>query len=101
MLKHGEHAAMKLGKGPWEIPTGNFGRMAQNMGNLFYCEIAVPETKENAPTWKVVGKELLDGEEAFVVENEPGTGLQLADERMAKGFAKVLAGNPAEQHIGL
>ena len=97
MLKQGEHAAMKLGKGPWEIPTGNFGRMAENLGSLFYCEIVAPETKENAPTWKVVGTELLDGEEAFVIENEPNTGLLLAQERMAKVFAKELPGNPAER----
>ena len=48
MLKQGEKAAMKLGTGPWEIPTGPYENLAKDMGNLFVCEIETPETKENA-----------------------------------------------------
>ena len=67
------------------------------MGNLGVCEIEVPETKENAPTWKVAGKELLDGDEAFIIESEGNTLVPLVQERMAKVFAKALPGDPAEQ----
>ena len=97
MLKQGEHAAMKRGKGPWKIPTGLHAQVAKDMGNLGVCNILVPETKENAPTWKVVGTELLDGDEAFVIESEGNTLVPLAQERMAKGLAKGFSGDPAER----
>ena len=97
MLKQGEKAAMKLGTGPWEIPTGPFEKMAKDMGNLFVCEIEAPETKGNAPNWKLTGTELLDRHEAFVIETEGNTGVPLAQERMAKGIAKVFSGNPAQR----
>ncbi len=97
MLKQGEKAAMKLGNGPWEIPTGPFENMAKDMGNLFVCEIETPETKENAPAWKLAGVELLGGHEAFVIETEGNTAVPLAQERMAKGIAKEFSGNPAQR----
>jgi hypothetical protein len=97
MLKQGANAAMKRGKGPWKIPTGRHAQMAKDMGNLGVCEIAAPETKENAPSWKVVGTELLDGDEAFVIESEGNTLVPLAQERMAQGLAKGFSGDPAER----
>jgi hypothetical protein len=78
LLKQGEKAAMKIGAGPWEIPTGPFENMAKDMGNLFVCEIETPETEENAPVWELVGTELLDGQEAFVIETEGNTAVPIA-----------------------
>jgi hypothetical protein len=97
MLKQGEKAAMKLGTGPWEIPTGPFENVAKDMGNLFVCEIETPESEKNAPNWKLTGTELLGGHEAFVIETEGNTAVPLAQERMAKGIAKVFSGNPAQR----
>jgi hypothetical protein len=97
MLKQGEKAAMKLGAGPWEIPTGPFENMAKDMGNLFVCEVETPESEKNAPTWKLTGTELLGGQKAFVIETEGNTAVSLAQERMAKGIAKVFSGNPAQR----
>jgi hypothetical protein len=97
ILKQGENAAMKRGKGPWIIPTGLHAQIAKDMGNLGVCEIEVPETKQNAPNWKLVGMELLDGDEAFVIESEGNTLVPLAQERIAKGLAKAFSGDPAEQ----
>jgi hypothetical protein len=71
--------------------------MAEDMGNLFVCEVETPESGKNAPTWKVTGTELIDGHEAFVVETEGNTAVPVAQERMAKGIAKVFSGNPAER----
>jgi len=99
MLKQGEQAAMKLGAGPWEIPTGPFANMAKEMGNLFVCEVETPESEKNAPTWKLTGTELLGGQEAFVIETEGNTAVPLAQERMIEGIAKVFSGNPAQRPI--
>ena len=49
VLKQGERAAMKLGAGPWKIPSGPYESMIKGMGNIFQCEIETPETKESAP----------------------------------------------------
>jgi len=97
MLKQEEKVAMKIGAGSWELPTGPYERMAEDMGNLFVCEVETPESGKNAPTWKVTGTELIDGHEAFVVETEGNTAVPVAQERMAKGIAKVFSGNPAER----
>jgi len=99
MLKQGEKAAMKLGSGPWEIPSRPYENLAKDMGNLFVCEIETPETKENAPVWKLVGTELLDGHEAFVIETEGNTAVAIAQARMTKGIAKHFSGNPAQRPI--
>jgi len=88
---------MKLGAGPWEIPTGPFENMAKDMGSLFVCEIETPESDKNAPTWKLTGTELLGGREALVIETEGNTAAPLAQERMTKAMAKMFAGNPAQQ----
>ena len=96
VLKQGERAAMKLGSGPWEIPSGPYESMVKNM-NLFHCEIETPETKENAPVWKLAGTELLDGHETLVIETEGNTGIPIAQARMTKGIAKVFSGDPAQQ----
>jgi hypothetical protein len=94
MLKQGEKAAMKLGTGPWEIPTGPYENLAKDMGNLFVCEIETPETKDNAVTWKLAGTELFDGNEVFVIESGGNTAVSIAQERMTKGIAKAYSGNP-------
>jgi hypothetical protein len=96
MLKQGDKAAMKLGTGPWEIPTGPFENIAKNMGNLFVCEIETPETNDTAITWKVMGTELLDGNEVFVIESQGNSAVPIAQERMTKGIAKSYLGNPAK-----
>jgi hypothetical protein len=96
MLKSAERAAMKIGNGPWQIPTGLHEQIAKDMGNLFYCEIEAPETKENAPTWKVAGTEVLDGAETYVVESEGNSAVALAQERMTKGLAKGAVGLSAK-----
>jgi hypothetical protein len=96
MLKQGDNAAMKLGTGPWEIPTGPYENMAKDMGNLFICEIETPETNGTAITWKVAGTELLDGNEVFVIESQGNTAVPIAQERMAKGIAKAYSGNPGQ-----
>jgi hypothetical protein len=88
-----EKAAMKLGTGAWEIPTGPYENVAKDMGNLFVCEIETPETNETAVTWKLAGTEVIDGNEAFVVESEGNTAVAIAQERMAKGIAKAYSGN--------
>ena len=97
VLKQGERAAMKLGSGPWEIPSGPYESMIKGMGNVFQCEVETPETKENAPVWKLVGTELLDGHEALVVESEGATAVALAQARMTRGIAKVFPGDPAQR----
>ena len=97
ILKQGEKAAMQLGNGRWEIPTGPFENIAKDMGNLFVCEIETPETKKNAPTWKLAGTEMLCGIEAFVIETEGNTAVPLAQERVMKGMAKGYAGNPGQR----
>jgi hypothetical protein len=96
MLKQGDKAAMKLGTGAWEIPTGPYENMAKDMGNLFVCELETPETNDTAITWKVMGTELLDGNEVFVIESQGNTAVPIAQERMTKGIAKAYAGNPAK-----
>ena len=97
MLKQGENATIKRGHGRWAIPTGLCALIAKDMGNLGVCEIEAPETKENAPNWKVVGTELLDGDDAFVIEGEGNTLAPLAQERMTKGLAKALPDDLAER----
>jgi hypothetical protein len=97
VLKHGERAAMKLGSGPWEIPSGPYETMIKGMGNVFQCEIETPETKQTAPVWKLVGAELLDGHEALVIESEGNTAVALAQARMTQGIAKVFPGDPAQR----
>lgn len=97
VLKQGENAAMKLGSGPWEPPSGPYESMIKNMGNLFQCETETPEEKGNAPVWKLVGTELLDGQEALVIETEGNTAVAIAQERMTKGIANAFPGDPAQR----
>jgi len=97
VLKQGERAAMKLGAGPWELPSGPYESMIKGMGNIFQCEIETPETKESAPAWKLVGTELLDGHETLVIETEGNTAVALAQARMTKGITKVFPGDPAQR----
>jgi hypothetical protein len=97
MLKQGEKAAMKLGAGPWEIPSGPYENLARDLGNLFVCETEAPETEKNAPTWKMTGTGLFDGQEAFVIETEGNTAVPLAQERMTHGIAKAFPGDPAQR----
>jgi len=95
ILKQGVKAAMKLGHGPWEIPTGLYASIAKDMGNLFVCERETPESEKNAPAWKVALTEPCGGEEAFVIETEGDTAVPLAQERMANGLARSFPGDPA------
>lgn len=97
MLKQGEKAAMKLGSGQWEAPNGPYEQMAKDMGNLFVCENETPETKENAPVWRLVGTESLKGHEAFVIESEGNTAAAIAQARMSNGLAKGLPGDLAQR----
>jgi hypothetical protein len=96
MLKQGEKTAMKLGRGPWEVPTPRHEFMAKNVGNFDLCETLCPETKENAPVWILVGTEVLDDHEAYVIESEGNTAATLAEQRMAKGITKLPLGGPAQ-----
>jgi hypothetical protein len=96
MLKQGEKAAMKLGTGPWEIPTGPYENIAKDMGNLFVCEIETPETNDTAITWKLAPTEVFDGNEAYVIESQGNTAVPIAQERMTKGIAKAYSGNPGQ-----
>jgi hypothetical protein len=92
MLKEGEKTAMKLGRGPWEIPAARFEFIAKNVGNLDICETECPVTKENAPVLILVGTEVLNDHEAYVIETEGNTAAAIAEERMSKGTTKHLGG---------
>ncbi|MEI7732109.1 MAG: hypothetical protein WCO56_21220 [Verrucomicrobiota bacterium] len=95
MLKQGEKAAMKMGDASWQVPAGVFANLAKDLGNLFVCEKETPETKENAPVWIVTGAEVLDGDEAIVIETQGNTAVRLAQERMTEAIAKAFSGNPS------
>jgi hypothetical protein len=97
MLKQGEKAAMKLGSGLWETPSGPYEQMAKDMGNLFVCEKETPETKENAPVWKLVSTESFDGQKAYVIESEGNTAAAIAQARMSNGLVKTWPGDPAQR----
>jgi hypothetical protein len=97
MLKQREKTAMKLGSGLWETPSGPYEQMAKDMGNLFVCEKETPETKENAPVWKLVSTESFDGQEAYVIESEGNTAAAIAQARMSNGLAKAWPGDPAQR----
>lgn len=88
LLRQGEKAAMKLGDGPWRAPSEPFIAAARDVGNLFVCEIETPEDKQNAPNWVVTGTEVVDGQDAYVVETEGNSCVALAQQRMTKGIAK-------------
>jgi hypothetical protein len=94
MLKQGDKAAMKMGDGSWEIPTGQYEQMAKNMGDLFVCEKETPETEKNAIVWKVTGTEVFDGNDVFVIESQGNSAVAIAQERMTKGLAKAFSANP-------
>ncbi len=96
MIKQGDKAAMKLGAGAWEIPTGPYENMAKDMGNLFVCEIETPETNETAVTWKLAPTEVLDGNDAFVIESQGNTAVAIAQERMTRGMTKAFSGKPGQ-----
>jgi hypothetical protein len=86
MIKHGKKTAMKLGSAPWQFPYGSYETMAKDLGNLFVCEREVPESKGNAPQWRIVGTESINGIEAIVIESEGNSAVAIAEARMNKGF---------------
>jgi hypothetical protein len=88
MIKHGKKAAIKLGSAPWQVPSGPYEMMAKDLGNLFVCERDIPESREKAPQWRIVGTESLDGIEAIVIESEGNSAVAMAEARMNKGFEK-------------
>jgi hypothetical protein len=97
MIKEGDHAAMKLGDGKWEIPSGAYASIARDMGNLFACEIETPETPALAPVWRVTNTETLRGCEALVIQTDGESAVPLAQERMSKGLAKAYFGTPDQR----
>lgn len=88
MIKHGKRMAMKLDSAPWQVPDGAYETMAKDLGNLFVCERETPESRGNAPQWRIVGTESLNGIEAIVIESEGNSAVAIAEARMNKGFEK-------------
>ncbi len=97
MIKHDKKAVMKIGTGTWQVPTGPYERMAQDMGNLFVCEEVAPETDKNAPNWILVKMEKIDGLESVLVESKDNSAVALAQERMTKGIEINFKDNPAQK----
>lgn len=97
LLKKGRKAAMKLGAGPWEAPSGPYQKIAADMGNLFVCEIETPESKKNEPKWVLAETERMDGQEVYVIESQGDSAVALAQERMMKGIAKSFSGDPTQK----
>lgn len=60
------------------------------------CEIDTPETEGNAPVWKLIGTEVIEGQEALIIESEGNTAVSIAQERMAKNIGKAYKDNPTQ-----
>lgn len=88
LLRKGKDVAMKLGSNPWEKPQGPFARMGDQMANPFACPLPKSGEKQS-PRWRTVGRELLNGEEATVLETIGDTANQYAEERMREGIVAM------------
>ncbi|MBF0501380.1 MAG: hypothetical protein HQM09_14665 [Candidatus Riflebacteria bacterium] len=90
LLARGDKRVMKLGTDSWQVPTGQWEKMAKDLGNLFVCEQVVPETASNAPELKIVDGEKLDGIDAVVIESVGDSATKIAEQRMNAGVQKML-----------
>ncbi len=88
LLRKGKGVAMKLGSNAWEKPQGPFARMGDQMANPFACPLPKSGEKQS-PRWRIVGRELLKGEEATVIETIGDTANRYAEERMREGIVAM------------
>jgi hypothetical protein len=85
IIRKGQNAAMKIDSGSWTKPQGPYARMGDQLANPFACPL--PKRGEKpSPKWRVVGRELLNGEETTVIETVGDTAIGYAEERMREGI---------------
>lgn len=96
LLKQGDATAMWTAADGWHAPEGPFKTAAAQLGDLFVCETLAPETPQNAPPWRVLGNRVLDGRAAIVIDANGGNTIPLAQARIDKGLAQMIA-DPAQR----
>ena len=88
VIRKSGRSAMKIGSGPWTLPSGPYAQMGDQLANPFACPL--PKSgEEHSPRWTIVGPELLDGIETTVIETIGDTANRYAQERMREGLVTV------------
>ncbi|HLJ95156.1 MAG TPA: hypothetical protein VKU02_18410 [Gemmataceae bacterium] len=88
VIRKGDRVAMKIGSGPWTVPTGPYAQMREQMANPFACPLP-KSTEKDSPRWKIVGQESFDGQETTVLETVGDTANAYALQRMREGIASM------------
>jgi hypothetical protein len=87
VLRRGDHVVMKLGSEPWQIPTGEYAKLKEQMAQPFACPL--PHGGSNSPRWKVSGTGVEQGEECNIVETVGDSVLDYVRGRINTGFADM------------
>lgn len=98
LLRKGKDVAMKRGSNPWEKPQGPFAHMGDQMANPFACPLPKRGEKQS-PKWRIVGRELLNGEETTVIETIGDTANRYAEERMREGILAMFPDTDARPAV--
>jgi hypothetical protein len=85
VIRKGQSAAMRIGSGSWTKPQGPYARMGDQLANPFACPLPKRGEKQS-PKWRIVGRELVNGEETTVIETVGDTAIRYAEERMREGI---------------
>jgi hypothetical protein len=88
VIRQGKKSAMKIDTDPWSKPQGPYARMDDQLANPFACPLPKKGDKDS-PKWRIVGREVLDGEETTVIETVGDTANKFAAERMREGLVAM------------
>jgi hypothetical protein len=88
VIRKGNSVAMKLGSGSWTKPQGPYARLGDQLANPFACPLPKRGGKQS-PKWRIVGREVLNGQETTVIETVRDTANRYAEERMREGIVSM------------
>jgi hypothetical protein len=87
VLRRGDHVVMKLGSEPWQVPSGEYAKLKEQMAQPFACPL--PHGGSNSPRWQVSGAGVEQGEECDIVETVGDSVLDYVRGRINTGFADM------------
>lgn len=87
VLRRGDHVVMKLGSEPWQVPSGEYAKLKEQMAQPFACPL--PHGGSNSPRWKISGAGVEQGEECVIVETVGDSVLDYVRGRINTGLTDM------------
>ena len=87
VLRRGNNVALKLGKEPWQPPSGPYAKIGAQLANPFACPL--PKPGANSPHWVTAGIERNKNEAILIVCTEGNSAVAYAEERIKEGITSA------------